>query len=226
MAKAVGVKFPYTLKISDYSPGTKKIKIRDFVLVETGQGLEVGEVVYIDKEVNEKKLESPLKEVERVATKDDLAQRDANEEGAKALMPTFSEKIEKHKLPMNPVGVTFSFDETKAIFYFTAEGRIDFRELAKDLSRTIQKQAILRQIGPRDEAKLIGGYGRCGRPICCGSFLLGAEGVTMETVEKQFGGPRNASKISGLCGRLMCCLNFEQPQKSLEKIAKKELKND
>lgn len=220
MLKAVGVKFPHTLKIYDFLPGKDKVSVRDFVVVETTQGKEIGQVVYIEKEVNEKELEAPLKEIEGLATEADLVKNAELEDKAKELLPIFVEKIEKYGLKMNPVGVCFSLDETRAIFYFTAEGRVDFRELARELSRAIQKQAILRQIGPRDEAKLIGGYGRCGRPICCASFLTGTEGVSMGTVEKQFGGPKNASKISGICGRLMCCLNYEDPKDSPVKKSK------
>lgn len=191
-------------------PGKHQIKMRDFVLVETTQGAEIGQVVYVGKELKSSEDGGELKEIIRVATEDDLKKRDELEAAAKELFPVFTEKITKYELPMNPVGVSYSIDETKAVFYFTSEGRVDFRELAKDLSRTIQKQAIMRQIGPRDEARLIGGYGRCGRPICCATFLVGTEGVSMDTVEKQFGGPKSASKISGICGRLMCCLNYEE----------------
>lgn len=220
--KAIGVKFPNTLKIYDFT-SKKEVKPRDFVVVETTQGLEIGQVVYTNKKVVEKSLEAPLKEIERVAKKEDLVKRDGLEEAAKELFPIFVEKIKKYDLVMSPVGVTYSLDETKAIFYFTAEGRVDFRELAKDLSRTIQKQAILRQIGPRDEAKLIGGYGRCGRPICCGSFLLGADGVSMDMIEKQYGMAKSVSKVSGMCGRLMCCLNFEESEKKTKtKLVKKD----
>lgn len=220
MTKVIGVKFPHTLKIYDFLPGKDEVKIRDFVVVETTQGQEVGQVVYTGKEIKEDKLEAPLKEIERVAKESDIKTRDELDDKAKELLPIFVEKIEKYNLSMSPVGVGYSLDETKAIFYFTAEGRVDFRELARELSRAIQKQAILRQIGPRDEAKLIGGYGRCGRPICCGTFLVGTEGVSMETAEKQFKAPKSASKISGICGRLMCCLNYED-REGAEKEVKK-----
>jgi cell fate regulator YaaT (PSP1 superfamily) len=223
LAKTIGIKFPHTLKIYDFLPGKHAVKVRDFVVVETTQGVEIGQVVYVGKEVKESEAEGELKEIEKIASKADLARRDELEETAKELFPLFLEKIEKYKLSMSPVGVSYSLDETKAIFYFTSEGRVDFRELSKDLSRTIQKQAILRQIGPRDQAKLIGGYGRCGRPICCATFLIGTEGVSMEVVERQFGGPKSASKISGICGRLMCCLNYEPeaPEKRAKKGEKK-----
>lgn len=222
MAKVVGVKFPHTLKIYDFLPGKLKVNIRDFVITETTQGLEIGQVIYLDREVKESELEGPLKEIERIATSEDLKAVRNLEDEAKKYLPVFVEKIEKYGLPMNPVGVGLSFDETKAVFYFTAEGRIDFRELSKDLSRTIKKQAVLRQIGPRDEAKLIGGYGRCGRPICCATFLAGTENVSMETVEAQYGMPKNANKVSGICGRLMCCLNYEIEGKNPSKSSRIE----
>lgn len=222
MTKAIGVKFPHTLKIYDFLPGKHDVAVRDFVVVETTQGKEIGQVAYVNREVNESDLEAPLKEIENIASEKDLEKQAELEEEAKELYPVFTEKIEKYGLSMNPVGVGLSLDGTKAVFYFTAEGRVDFRELARDLSRGIQKQAILRQIGPRDEAKLIGGYGRCGRPICCGTFLIGTEGVSMETVEKQFGGPKSASKISGICGRLMCCLNYEDGEGKKRVTPKRE----
>jgi len=212
MTKTVGVKFPYTLKIYDFLAGDQKLNLRDFVVVETTQGVEVGQVVYVDKEVNEKTLEAPLKDILRIAGKDDFKRQEELAESAKEFFPVFVKKVEHYSLPMTPIGVSYSLDESKVVFYFTAEGRVDFRELAKDLSRTIQKQAILRQIGPRDEAKLVGGYGRCGRPICCASFLSGTEGVSMEVVEGKYGTQKNISKISGICGRLMCCLNYEEKE--------------
>lgn len=223
MIKAIGVKFPYSLKVYDFSIGEKRVEPRDMVVVETTQGMEVGEVIYIDKKIKEDPL-NPIKEICRVAEKGDIEKTAQLEEKSKELVPIFRQKIEKYGLKMNPVGCSYSLDETKAIFYFTAEGRVDFRELARDLSRTLQKQAILRQIGPRDEAKLIGGFGRCGRPLCCSSFLSAVEGVSMETVERQFGMPKNASKISGACGRLMCCLNYEgQGKKEIQEEIKENL---
>ncbi len=118
---------------------------------------------------------------------------------------------------MNPVGVCYSLDESRAIFYFTAEGRIDFRELAKDLSRFVKKQAIMRQIGPRDEAKLLGGYGRCGLPVCCATFMSTSDSVSMEDAEEAYGMPKSAAKISGVCGRLMCCIKFEEGNEKANK---------
>lgn len=223
MIKTIGVKFPYSLRVYDFSAGEHKVNIREHVVVETTQGMEVGEVIYVDKKTKEEP-DSPVKEIIRIADKSDIEKTAELEEKAKELIPVFRQKIEKYGLKMNPVGCSYSLDETKAIFYFTAEGRVDFRELARELSRALQKQAILRQIGPRDEAKLIGGFGRCGRQLCCASFLSAVEGVSMETVEKQFGAPKNANKISGACGRLMCCLNYEgQSKKEIQEEIKKNL---
>lgn len=207
MLKVVGIKFPYTLKIYDFLPGNLELKPRDFVVVETTQGTEVGEIVYVGKSLSGKAED--FQTVRRLAKRADLEKTAELREKARELRPIFEEKITKHGLPMSPVDVCYSLDESKAIFYFTSDGRVDFRELAKDLSRSIQKQAVMRQIGPRDEAKLIGGFGRCGREICCATFLLGTESVSKEVIESQFGGPKNINKITGICGRLMCCLNYE-----------------
>lgn len=222
MPKVVGVKFQYSLKAGEFLAGSSKPKLHDFVVVETGQGLEIGQIVYTDRDY---KGEEELTEITRLATKKDLEKRDALEEKAKGPFETFINRIEKYNLKMNPIGVSFSLDESKVVFYFTADGRIDFRELAKDLSRTLKKQAIMRQIGPRDEAKLIGGYGRCGQPVCCGSFMTSLESITMEDAEKAYGMPKNANKISGLCGRLMCCIKFEEGSKA-KKRSKKPVLND
>lgn len=222
MPKVVGIKFAHTLKTYDFLPGEAKLNPRDKVVVDTTQGLEIGEVVYVGKDLKIVDPENPLKAIERIANDKDMAKEKEMDEEAKGLLPIFVEKIEKYGLKMNPVGASYSLDGAKAIFYFTSEGRVDFRELAKDISRSIHKQAIMRQIGPRDEAKLIGGYGRCGRRICCASFLQGAEGVSLDTVEAQFGGPKNANKISGICGRLMCCLNYEENEKKTKKSVKME----
>lgn len=210
MNKTVGVKFPYSLKAFEYFWGEDELAPRDLVVVESTQGIEIGEVVYIGKRIKDEETKTVI----RKATEKDLGTQKELEEKAKELYPEFTEKVKKYGLKMDPVGVSLSLDDTKACFYFTAEGRVDFRELARDLSRSIQKQAILRQIGPRDHAKMIGGYGRCGRPVCCGSFLWGQEGVSMEKVEAQYGATKNTSKISGICGRLMCCLNYEEAEKS------------
>jgi cell fate regulator YaaT (PSP1 superfamily) len=208
MAKVAGVIFPYSLKVVDFLY-EEKIGVHDLVVVESPQGLEIGQVVYFEKDSSEQEQGK----IVRKATASDLAKRDELEESTKDLFITFSEKIKKHDLKMTPVGVSFSLDESRAIFYFTADGRVDFRELAKDLSRYLKKQAIMRQIGPRDQAKIIGGYGRCGLPVCCASFTVNTGSITMEDVEGAYGMPKNAAKVSGLCGRLMCCIKFENIKK-------------
>lgn len=210
MAKTIGVRFPYALKIYDFFPGTQEVKVRDYVIVETEQGEDIGQVVYIDKNFTDGE---EIKTIKRIAKKEDKESAKELAKEAKELLPLFIEKIEKFKLNMRPVDVSYSFDKSKAIFYFTADGRIDFREIAKELSRTIKTQAVMRQIGPRDEAKIIGGYGRCGLPLCCATFMVNASGVSMEDVEHAYGMPKNANKVSGLCGRLMCCINFEGEKK-------------
>lgn len=217
MVKVIGVKFSHSLKIYEFLPGKAKIKNKDKVVVETPQGIEIGDVVYVAKEKKEDP-HNPLKEILRVANEKDLELFHQLEEEAKKYFPLFKEKIAKYNLNMNPVGVSASLDGSRLIFYFTSEGRVDFRELARDISRSVQRQAILRQIGPRDEAKLLGGYGRCGRPICCATFLLGTESVKMDSVEAQYGVPKSASKVSGICGRLMCCLNYESDVYKKEEI--------
>lgn len=208
MPKIAGVKFTYSLKLSECAYDSKDIKPKDFVVVRSAQGEEIGQVVFVNKkQISEQDL---FGEILRKATDEDLQKKEELENEARELFAVFSEKINKYNLKMNPIGVSYSLDETKVVFYYTADGRVDFRELAKDLSRNLKKQAILRQIGPRDEAKLVGGYGRCGLPVCCATFMTNSYGITMGDAEKVYGMPKNAAKISGLCGRLMCCIKFEE----------------
>jgi cell fate regulator YaaT (PSP1 superfamily) len=216
MNNIAGIKFPYSLKIYEYLWGNENLSPRDVVVVETSQGIELGEIVYIGKKAPSEEMDRVM----RVATESDLKKRDFLEEKSKDYYPDFVAKIKRYNLKMSPISCSSSLDESKITFFFTADGRVDFRELARDLSRTFQKQAILRQVGPRDQAKIVGGYGRCGRQICCASFLWGQDGVSMEKVEAQFGAPKNASKISGVCGRLMCCLNYEEPEKKKREARK------
>lgn len=205
MSKTVGVKFPYILKASEFEAGDLDISLHQFVVTDSGQGLELGQVVYLNKNSKEE-----LPKITRIATEADLAKTKALEEEAQNLYSDFVTKIARYKLKMKPVGVSFSIDESKVIYYFTSDGRVDFRELAKDLSRSLKKQAILRQIGPRDEAKVIGGYGRCGLPVCCATFMASSESITMDDAEHSYGMAKSAAKISGVCGRLMCCIKFEE----------------
>jgi cell fate regulator YaaT (PSP1 superfamily) len=219
MPKVAGVKFDYSLKLSECLYDDLKLGARDFVVVSGNQGIEIGQVVYFGKKPDAEITDE--KNIIRVATDDDIKKKLELEDEAKKIFTTFVERVAKHNLKMNPIGVSFSLDEAKVIFYYTSDGRVDFRELAKDLSRSLKKQAILRQIGPRDEAKLIGGYGRCGLPVCCATFMTTSYGITMGDAEKAYGMPKNAAKVSGLCGRLMCCIKFEENGEGKKKEVKK-----
>jgi len=218
MSKLAGVKLPYSLSVLECSYEGISLGLHDFVVVDTDQGLEIGKVVFLKKKSDNEK--NPSKIV-RIATDNDLQKKAQLEDEARGLFTVFSSKILKYKLKMTPLGVGYSLDGSKIVFYFSADGRVDFRELARDLSRSLKKQAIMRQVGPRDQAKLIGGYGRCGLPVCCASFMNNAFNITMDDVESAYGMPKNAAKISGLCGRLMCCVKFEQGFNSKEKGDKK-----
>lgn len=193
----------------------KKVKVGDYVIIEAERGREYGQVISEPELVPETEIEAPLRKVIRVATRDDLRQIQENKKKTKEAMDICAKKIAEHKLDMKLVDAEHSFDRSKFIFYFTAEGRVDFRELVKDLAREFRARIELRQIGVRDEAKIFGGYGPCGRVLCCKSFLKDFEPVTVRMAKDQ-NLPLNPSKISGVCGRLMCCLGYEyQVYKSL-----------
>ncbi|MBL7092284.1 MAG: stage 0 sporulation family protein [Candidatus Omnitrophica bacterium] len=193
----------------------KKVKAGDYVIVEAEIGREYGQVISEAELVPETEIEAPLRRVIRIATREDLRQIQENKKKTKEAMGICAEKIAEHKLDMKLVDAEHSFDRSKFIFYFTAEGRVDFRELVKDLARQFRVRIELRQIGVRDEAKIFGGYGLCGRVLCCKSFLKDFEPVTVRMAKDQ-NLPLNPSKISGVCGRLMCCLGYEyQVYKSL-----------
>jgi cell fate regulator YaaT (PSP1 superfamily) len=222
MIKVIGVQFNSSLKIYDFKPGRHTININDWVIVETTQGLDIGRVVYVNKEVSAKEVEEPYKEIIRKADEKDLARWDKmKEEGSKHL-EEFRAKANELGLDMKPTNCEFSFDGEKAIFYFTAENRVDFRELIKELNRVVKKQVIMRQIGPRDEAKILGGYGVCGEPICCKRFLTKMTSVTMDMAREQYENNVNANKVTGACGRLMCCLAFEDYSKKKRKVIGEE----
>ena len=186
----------------------KKVKVGDYVIIEAERGREYGQVISEPELVPETEIEAPLRKVIRVATRDDLRQIQENKKKTKEAMDICAKKIAEHKLDMKLVDAEHSFDRSKFIFYFTAEGRVDFRELVKDLAREFRARIELRQIGVRDEAKIFGGYGPCGRVLCCKSFLKDFEPVTVRMAKDQ-NLPLNPSKISGVCGRLMCCLGYE-----------------
>jgi cell fate regulator YaaT (PSP1 superfamily) len=204
----VGVRFKKAGKTYYFDPGDLELNRGDNVIVETARGVEFGEVVMSPREVPDEEVVSPLKPVMRVATDEDRQQVKVNKAKEKEAMKICLEKIASHGLPMKLVDVEYTFDNSKIIFYFTAEGRVDFRELVRDLASVFRTRIELRQIGVRDEAKLLGGLGPCGRPCCCSSFLGEFQPVSIRMAKEQ-NLSLNPSKISGLCGRLMCCLKFE-----------------
>lgn len=207
--KIVGVKFKDKGKTYYFNPNGLTIKKGDSVIVETVRGLEFGYVSLADKEVVEEQLQNPLKNVIRVATKEDCKKNEENKRLEKEAFEICVKKAEEHKLDMKFIEAEYTFDNSKVIFYFSAEGRIDFRELVKDLASVFKTRIELRQIGVRDEAKMIGGLGHCGREFCCHKFLSDFQPVSIKMAKDQ-SLSLNPTKISGACGRLMCCLGYEQ----------------
>lgn len=208
METVVGVSFKKAGKIYYFDPQGLDIYPEDKVIVETSRGVELGEVVVGQKEVDEDKIVQPLKPVIRKATAKDLEQLEINNEKEEEAFDICLKKIDKHGLPMKLVDVEYTFDNNKIIFYFTADGRVDFRELVKDLASVFRTRIELRQIGVRDEAKMIGGLGPCGRQLCCKTFLREFEPISIKMAKNQ-DLSLNPAKISGICGRLMCCLKYE-----------------
>ena len=208
MKKVVGVRFKKAGKVYLFDPGYIILNIKDKVIVETVMGEDIGEVVINNKEIDEKNSE-PLKKIIRLANEKDLKKLEENKKNEIKAFKVCKEKIKKHKLEMNLVDVEYSFDNSKIIFYFTADGRIDFRDLVKDLAAIYKTRIELRQIGVRDEVRKIGGNGVCGRELCCCSFLNDFDIVSIKMAKEQ-SASLNPSKISGNCGRLMCCLKYEQ----------------
>ncbi len=209
MKNIVGVRFKKPGKIYFFDPGNLRLSTKDFVIVETLQGEEYGKVMITNRQIPEEKLEKPLKRVLRIATYKDRKHYEENKRKEKEAFAICEKKIKEHKLEMALVDVEFKFDNSKVLFYFTADGRIDFRELVKDLAAIFKTRIELRQIGVRDEVKRIGGNGVCGRELCCCSFLGNFETVSIKMAKEQ-NLSLNPSKISGNCGRLMCCLKYEQ----------------
>jgi cell fate regulator YaaT (PSP1 superfamily) len=208
MVLIVGVRFKRNGKIYYFKPGQLKLMPQDAVIVETARGVEFGTVVLTEKEVSEDEFASPLKEIIRKANAEDLKKQEDNRVAEKEAYQICMAKIGQHKLPIKLVEVSYTFDVSKIIFYFTAEGRVDFRELVKDLAAVFRTRIELRQIGVRDEAKIIGGIGTCGRELCCHAVLSDFQPVSIRMAKKQ-NLSLNPAKISGVCGRLMCCLKFE-----------------
>lgn len=209
MAEIIGVKFKSVGKIYYFSPNGLDVALGDKVIVETARGIECGEVAMGLREISDEEISSPLKSVIRKATAQDFETIEQNEKKEKEAFKICEEKIAKHGLKMNLIDVECTFDNNKLLFYFTADNRVDFRELVKDLAGVFRTRIELRQIGVRDEAKLLGGLGICGRPFCCKTFLGDFQPVSIKMAKEQ-SLSLNPTKISGTCGRLMCCLKYEQ----------------
>ena len=209
MANIVGVRFKEVGKVYYFDPVNLDVKKDDCVIVETARGIEMGRVVFGTKSVSEEEIIKPLKSIIRIADEHDMEIKKSNEEKQKEAYNICLEKIKKHGLEMKLVDVEYTFDASKILFYFTADGRIDFRDLVKDLANIFRTRIELRQIGVRDETKALGTYGICGQQVCCSRFLGEFEPVSIN-MEKKQGLSLNPSKISGSCGRLMCCLKYEQ----------------
>jgi len=209
MITVIGVRFKKAGKIYYFNPGDLDIKKGDFVVVETARGVEFGECVVGKKELREGEIVAPLKNVIRKALEEDINTNKINKEKEEEAFKVCLEKIKAHDLTMKLIDVEYTFDNNKVIFYFTADGRVDFRELVKDLASIFRTRIELRQIGVRDEAKMTGGLGPCGRSLCCSTFLGEFAPVSIKMAKEQ-NLSLNPTKISGICGRLMCCLNYEQ----------------
>ena len=209
MTKVIGVRFRKAGKIYYFSPGEEDIKVGQHVIVETARGIEYGYVVLGTHEVDDKKVIQPLKPVIRMATEADEEIECRNKEKEKEAYKICLEKIKKHELDMKLIDTEYTFDNNKVLFYFTADGRIDFRDLVKDLASVFKTRIELRQIGVRDETKIVGGIGICGRPLCCASYLSEFIPVSIKMAKEQ-NLSLNPTKISGVCGRLMCCLKYEE----------------
>lgn len=208
MITVVGVRFKKAGKIYYFDPDNIDVKFNDFVVVETARGIEFGHVVVGPKEITEDEIVAPLKNVLRVALDEDFDIHRENKKKAAEAIELCKQKVQEHNLSMKLVDVEYTFDNNKVIFYFTADGRVDFRELVKDLAAIFKTRIELRQIGVRDEAKMIGGIGPCGRIVCCAQFLGEFDPVSIKMAKEQ-SLSLNPTKISGLCGRLMCCLKYE-----------------
>lgn len=209
MAVVIGVRFKDTGKVYYFDPGEEKPKRGSKVIVETARGIECGEVAMESQEINDESVVQPLRKLIRIATEEDLRKVEENHRKEETAFVICEKKIADRGLEMKLVEVEYTFDNSKILFYFTADGRVDFRELVKDLAGQFRTRIELRQIGVRDEAKMLGGIGICGRPFCCGSFLGGFQPVSIKMAKEQ-GLSLNPVKISGACGRLMCCLKYEQ----------------
>jgi cell fate regulator YaaT (PSP1 superfamily) len=218
MVKVVGVRFKRAGKVYYFDPDQLEIDVGANVIVETARGVEFGEVVIPVREVTDDEIVAPLKKVMRIANEDDIRHAAENAKKEKEAFATCLQKIKDHNLEMKLIDVEYTFDNNKILFYFTADGRVDFRELVKDLASVFKTRIELRQIGVRDESKMMGGIGICGRILCCSSYLGEFQPVSIKMAKEQ-GLSLNPTKISGTCGRLMCCLKYEQ--EAYEQVIKK-----
>lgn len=209
MAEVIGVRFKEVGKVYYFDPDGQTLKKGDRVIVETVRGIECGEVAMDNREISDEEIVKPLKKLIRIATREDIETVTENKRKEKEAFGICQQKIANHGLEMKLVDVEYTFDGGKVLFYFTADGRVDFRELVKDLAGVFRTRIELRQIGVRDESKMLGGLGICGRPFCCSSFLGEFQPVSIKMAKEQ-GLSLNPTKISGACGRLMCCLKYEQ----------------
>ena len=209
MTKVVGVRFRQVGKIYFFAPGKYSVEVGQHVIVETARGVEYGSVVLGEREVEDSDVVQPLKAIIRIATLEDDEREAKNREKEKEAYKICLEKIKKHNLTMKLIKVEYTFDNNKVLFYFTADGRIDFRELVKDLASVFKTRIELRQIGVRDETKILGGIGSCGRPLCCATYMPEFVPVSIKMAKEQ-NLSLNPGKISGVCGRLMCCLKNEE----------------
>lgn len=214
MLKVVGVQFNSAVRIYDFKPGSTKPELNDWVLVETSQGKEIGRVVYLNKEIRPEN-EDDIKEILRLADEKDLERYQRMVDSGGEYFEVFKKTAIESGLALKPVRTELTFDGEKVVCYFTAEARVDFRDLIRELSREWKKGVMMRQIGPRDEAKLLDGYGICGQPVCCKRFLTKMDSVTMDMARDQYENNVNANKVTGICGRLMCCLAYEAGQKPI-----------
>ncbi len=208
MSEIIGVRFRKAGKVYYFDPGNEKFEAGEGAIVETSRGMEYGEVVIANRSAADAHITKPLKKGVKKASEKDTARMIENRERERQAMEVCQEKVDKHKLDMKLINAEYSFDNNKIVFYFTAEGRVDFRELVKDLASVFKTRIELRQVGVRDEAKMLGGLGPCGRPACCSEFLGDFQPVSIKMAKEQ-SLSLSPTKISGLCGRLMCCLNYE-----------------
>jgi len=208
MTEIIGIRFKKVGKIYYFDPNGVQAEKGQHAIVETARGIECGEIVIANKQVDDDKIVKPLKSLIRIATKEDMATVAQNIALEDQALKICAEKVKNHKLDMKLVAAEYTFDRGKVLFYFTSDGRVDFRELVKDLASVFRTRIELRQIGVRDEAKMLGGLGVCGNPLCCSTFLDDFQSVSINMAKEQ-GLSLNPTKISGTCGRLMCCLKYE-----------------